>query len=164
MAIAQTIADFLIDHKVDYHVYPHDYSERALEAAERTKLNPRSVAKAVVIATKRQHKRNYCLVVLASDCEVDLNEIRGIAFQDVELACEAELADLFPDCEVGAIPALGEAYGLPTFIDRSITDSSEEIFFEAGDHLELIKISIEHLEELMPYAEFVSISKPHTLN
>ena len=163
MAIAQTIADYLVDHRVDYHVYPHEYSERALETAKCSNLNPRSVAKAVVIATKRHHKRSYCLVVLPSDCAVNLHEIRELAYQDVELASESELAILFPDCEVGAVPALGEAYGLPTFIDEAIVNNSGDIFFEAGDHQELIKIAADQLEQLMPYAEFVSITKHNTL-
>ena len=163
MAIARTIADFLVDHRVDFHVYPHDYCERALDSAKRSNLNPQSVAKGVVIATKRQHKRTYCLVVLPSDRAVNLHELRELAFQEVELATESELATLFPDCEIGAVPALGEAYGLPTFIDETIVENGDDIFFEAGDHQELIKIATDQLEQIMPYAEFVSISKHNTL-
>ena len=159
MAIAQTIANFLVEHRVDYHVYPHDYAERAIDSAKRSNLNPEKVAKAVVIATKRARNRMYCLVVLPSDRAVNLHEIRELTFQDVELASESELAVLFPDCEVGAVPALGEAYGLPTFIDETIVTNSEEIFFEAGDHQELIKIAADRLEQIMPYAELVSVSK-----
>ena len=163
MAIAQTIADFLVDACVDYHVYPHQYAESAIDSARLTKLKPETVAKAVVIATKKHRKRTYCLVVVPADREVDLHNIRDIAYQDVELATESELAVLFPDCEVGAIPALGEAYGLPTFIDKTILASGQEIFFEAGDHQELIKIDAAQLATLMPYAELVSVSKKPTI-
>ncbi|MGR8948084.1 MAG: aminoacyl-tRNA deacylase [Gammaproteobacteria bacterium] len=163
MAIAQTIADFLVNACVDYHVYPHQYAESAIDSARLTKLKPETVAKAVVIATKSHHKRTYCLVVIPADRAVNLHDFREVAFQDVELASESELAVLFPDCEVGAVPALGEAYGLPTFIDETIISRGEEIFFEAGDHQELIRIDAEQLERLMPYAELVSVSKKPTI-
>lgn len=159
MAIAQTIADYLVDHHVDYHVYPHQYSESALDSACATQVRPEKVAKAVVVATKRHYKRSYCLVVLPADRDLDLHEIRDIAQQDVELAKEYELTILFPDCAVGAIPALGEAYGLPTFIDESLIENDEEIFFEAGDHQELIRIDANQLEDLLPYAEYISVGK-----
>lgn len=161
MAIARTIANYLVDHHVDYHVYSHAYSESAYDSACASNLKPASVAKAVVIATKRHYKRTYCVVVLPADRDVDLHEVRDIAFQDVELAKEYELTVLFPDCAVGAIPALGEAYGLPTYIDEAFIDTESDIFFEAGDHQELIRIDTHQLEALLPDAEFVSISKTH---
>jgi Ala-tRNA(Pro) deacylase len=161
MAIAQTIANYLVDHHVDYHVFPHDYAESTFDAACASNMNPHKVAKAVVIATKGHYKRTYCVVVLPADRYVNMHGIRDVANIKVELAKEYELTVLFPDCAVGAIPALGEAYGLPTFIDESIVDSGPGFFFEAGDHQELIRIDVNKLEDLLPMAEFVSVTKRH---
>jgi Ala-tRNA(Pro) deacylase len=57
----------------------------------------------------------------------------------VRLATEEELAQLFPDCEVGAMPPLGTLYGLPVYVDRSLI-RDEEILFEAGTHSEAIRM------------------------
>jgi Ala-tRNA(Pro) deacylase len=57
----------------------------------------------------------------------------------VRLATEEELRRLFPDCEVGAMPPLGTLYGLPVYVDRSLTDD-EQIVFEAGTHSDAIRM------------------------
>ena len=51
----------------------------------------------------------------------------------------ATYADLFPDCEVGAMPPLGTLYGLSVYVDRSLT-GDEEIVFEGGTHSEAIRM------------------------
>ena len=40
---------------------------------------------------------------------------------------------LFKDCEFGAVPPLGLAYGMSTVIDDCLSEQPE-IYFEAGDH------------------------------
>ena len=40
---------------------------------------------------------------------------------------------LFDDCEFGAVPPVGAAYGLPVLLDESL-DGASELHFEAGDH------------------------------
>ena len=43
----------------------------------------------------------------------------------------------FQDCDVGAVPALSNAYGLDVIWDEQLTNASE-IYIEAGDHENLI--------------------------
>ena len=57
----------------------------------------------------------------------------------LRLATEAELKDLFEDCELGAIPPFGPAYGMETVWDESL-ENIPEVYVEAGDHEELIRI------------------------
>ena len=45
----------------------------------------------------------------------------------------------FPDCQPGALPPFGAAYGLPTLVDRSL-ETLPVIFFEAGDHETLVRM------------------------
>jgi Ala-tRNA(Pro) deacylase len=61
---------------------------------------------------------------------------------------ESELGSLFADCEIGALPAIGPAYGMETFIDDTIAEQPD-IYFEAGDHEQLIHVSAEAFETLM---------------
>jgi Ala-tRNA(Pro) deacylase len=57
----------------------------------------------------------------------------------VWLATEEEIKYLFPDCEVGAMPPFGNLYGLPVYVDQSLTED-EEIVFQAGTHSEAIRM------------------------
>jgi len=68
-----------------------------------------------------------------------------------------DLAIMFPDCELGAVPALGPAYKLDTVVDESLR-GQEEIYFEAGDHEELIRVSGGDFESLLQDADFLSCS------
>jgi Ala-tRNA(Pro) deacylase len=69
----------------------------------------------------------------------------------LRLATEKELPTLFGDCELGAIPPVGLAYGMTTVIDDSLTDQPE-IYFEAGDHEKLIRMNREDFMALMGHA------------
>ena len=68
----------------------------------------------------------------------------------LRMATEVELTELFPECESGAIPALGNMYGLEVWIDRSLT-LNEKLLFKAGSHTETI---------LMYYSDFDKLAGP----
>ena len=55
---------------------------------------------------------------------------------------------MFADCEVGALPAMGPAYGLETVVDDVLSEQPD-IYFEAGDHEQLIHVSAETFHILM---------------
>ena len=78
--------------------------------------------------------------------------------EPLELAKEYELTLLFPDCAVGAVPVLGSAYGLRTIVDESIKSRWDDVFFEAGDHEELIRVSSDQFRRLMTDAQCASFS------
>jgi Ala-tRNA(Pro) deacylase len=63
----------------------------------------------------------------------------------VRLATEAEFASLFPDCELGAMPPLGELYGLPVYVDESLS-VDKEIIFSAGTHRDAIRMNYRRLK------------------
>jgi len=159
MPIANTISDFLIDRDIDYHVFPHPYAETATESARAAHIEPRRIAKAVVLATKGNRHRKYRIAVLPATHDIDVEEIGHITHERLELAKEYELTVLFPDCATGAVPIFGEPYGLQTIVDESLKTSGENIFFEAGDHEELIRVSADQFERLMADAEFGAFSR-----
>ena len=61
---------------------------------------------------------------------------------------EAELKILFDDCEQGAVPALGQVYGLPVIWDKSL-EGLTSIYFESGDHQNLIRVDHGSFMQLM---------------
>jgi Ala-tRNA(Pro) deacylase len=75
----------------------------------------------------------------------------------VSMATEEEIATLFPDCEIGAIPPVGAAYGLETVVDDSF-DRVSDIYFEAGDHRSLVHISDKEFHNLMMDCRYCHIS------
>jgi Ala-tRNA(Pro) deacylase len=69
----------------------------------------------------------------------------------VSLASEQEVGRLFPDCELGAIPAIGWAYGLDVIVDDRLATQGE-IWFEAGDHRSLIEVGGDQFRRLLEAA------------
>ena len=73
------------------------------------------------------------------------------------LAVEQDVAELFRDCDPGAIPPLGAAYGVKTLVDDSLVNQPD-VYFEAGDHEDLIHVDHAQFSELMSGAEHGIIS------
>ncbi len=78
----------------------------------------------------------------------------------LRLASEDEISRLFADCEPGAIPPLGAAYGMRTVMDDSLADP-QEIYFEAGDHEMLIQMSRDDFLRLMEEASHTRFGVHH---
>lgn len=74
------------------------------------------------------------------------------------LATEAEVGEIFDDCELGAVPPVGEAYGIDVMLDNSLNDCPD-VYFEGGDHVHLVHVSGEDFRQLMPRAIHASFAK-----
>ena len=66
----------------------------------------------------------------------------------VELATEEEISELFPDCDLGAVPPVPEAYAVDAFVDESF-DTQPDIYLEGGDHRSLVHMSGEAFRSIM---------------
>jgi Ala-tRNA(Pro) deacylase len=80
---------------------------------------------------------------------VDLDEIGyllGVAH--IRLATEDELADLFPDCELGAMPPFGDAFNMPVLVDRALA-GNKFIVFNIGSHTDAVRMRFEEYRRLM---------------
>jgi len=82
----------------------------------------------------------FVMTVLPASWNVDLNRLRDIfPIRHLRLARESQITGQFPDCEGGAVPPFGTLYGLPVYVDRSVTED-EEIVFQAGTHSDAIRM------------------------
>jgi Ala-tRNA(Pro) deacylase len=95
-----------------------------------------------------EDENGYLMVVVPSNRRVDLGELHRIMNRNLGLATEGELTNLFADCDVGALPPIGPAYGIETLVDDAIAEQPD-IFFEAGDHEQLIHVSAEGFNVLL---------------
>ena len=130
MPLLEKLRDFLEANLAEYShtVHPTAYTAREVATAEH--LPAREIAKTVVILGDG----GFRMLVVPANRLVDFREVRtALGLSNVRMATEYELGNLFPDCEVGAMPPVGSLYGLPVFIDASLL-SEEVIAFNAGTH------------------------------
>ena len=152
MTIASRVAEYLSEQDADFDVVRHPHSSTSMESAQLAHVPGDCIAKSVVL----EDDRGYLLAVLPASCKVDLGELHRQTNRNLGLATEYELGALFEDCEPGAVPPFGPVYEMDTIIDDSLAEQSD-IYFEAGDHEQLIHVSAETFEMLMgdvQYSEF----------
>lgn len=144
MAVAETVQRYLVQHSVDYDLMPHPHTGSSHETAEAAHVREDHIAKAVVV----KDADGYAMVVVPASNWIEMGHLRTELNRDFHLATEEELASLFGDCETGAVPPLGPAYGMETFLDQSLS-SLANVYFEAGDHEELIHTRGEDFQALL---------------
>lgn len=136
MSISVTLNDYLMRKAGNYELIRHSFSEHMVEAAWSSHLPVREVVKAVVL----KDKDNYMLAAIPATNKVMLSRIQQMLGRKVQLAHEEELVQLFDDCSEGAIPPLGDAFGMEMIWDDSLADDND-IYFEAGDHRHLVHLT-----------------------
>ena len=144
MAIATTVSNYLAEHDVAYDVLTHPHTATSGESAEAAHVPGARLAKSVVL----EDDHGYLMVVLPSNRQVNLGELHRQLNRNLGLATEGELGSLFSDCEIGALPAVGPAYGMETLVDDALAEQSD-IYFEAGDHEQLIHVTAETFQSLL---------------
>ena len=138
MPILRKLQEFLEQNQVAYThtVHPLAYTAREVAAAEH--VPAREVAKTVIFLSEH----GYGMAVLAGDTVVDLEQLRlDLALSRLRLATEAELADLFPPCDLGAMPPFGNLFGLPVYVDSRLA-GEDMITFNAGTHRDVIHMHL----------------------
>ncbi len=144
MGIAITLENYLAQRGVDYDVVTHTRTPSASRSAQAAHVSGERVAKTVVL----HDAEGYVLAVLPATHRLELDAVQQLLERRLSLATEGEIADLFGDCDLGAIPPVGAAYGLDVVVDDSLV-GQPEIYFEAGDHTSLVHVDARHFDGLM---------------
>jgi len=141
------LRDFLDAEGVKYVTVSHSVAYTAQEIAARAHVRGKSLAKTVVVKLDGE----VAMAVLPATFKVDFDLLKEASGADeVELASEKELKNMFPDCELGAMPPFGNLYGFDVYVAKTLAQN-DEIAFNAGSHTELIKL---------PYADFERLVEP----
>jgi Ala-tRNA(Pro) deacylase len=135
MAIAPTLQRYLDQH-VSYEVIPHEPTLSSMRTAEICHISGKRLAKVVVL----RRNSGYMLAVVPASHHVRLSDLSDQLGEEVDLAAEGEIERLFGDCARGAIPPVGDCYGLDVIVDDSI-ESQPDVYFEGGDHATLIHLT-----------------------
>jgi Ala-tRNA(Pro) deacylase len=142
---AKRLKEFLDSHKVKYVTLTHSTAYTAQEVASLAHIRGEEFAKSVIVKIDGA----MVMAVLPASYHVDLPLLKAAAQgKKIALASETDFRDRFPECETGAMPPFGQLYGMPVFVDESLT-RDKEIAFNAGTHHELIRLSYEDFARLV---------------
>jgi Ala-tRNA(Pro) deacylase len=144
MTIPASIQDYLVRQGVQYETIVHSPARNASYTAQAARVPGDQLAKGVIL----EDESGYLMAIIPASHRLDLQAIDRELSRELVLASEHELVDLFEDCEPGAIPPLGQVYGIDMVVDRNLADVPD-VYFEAGDHVSLIHVSGQDFRRLM---------------
>ncbi len=156
MSIAPRLQRFMEQNGIEYEILPHDKEVVATKIAQAAHISGNALAKGVLL--KSDH--GYMMAVVPASHHVDLQELSHRAHERLGLATEAEACRIFDDCDAGAVPACGNAYGMPMIID-SCLDEQDDLYLEAGDHRNLLHIDRQGFAKLTADSDHARISRPN---
>ena len=147
MALNASIVALLKRERIPYTCFRHSPAYTAQEEAAVSHVLGRYWAKVVICIADDQPVQ----AVLPAHHTVDLEQLRALANAEVlRLAREEEIAELYPDYEVGAMPPFGSVHGHRVFIDHCLV-GEPELVFNAGTHTEAL---------CMHYGDIAELAKP----
>jgi Ala-tRNA(Pro) deacylase len=153
MPLLEKLRVFLDTNHVEYKHTVHPIAYTACQVASAEHLPTREVAKAVVILGDNE----YHLVVVPANRLVDFHEVRiALGLKHARMATEEELSRLFPDCEVGAMPPMGNLYAIPVYLDSGLA-SEEMIAFNGGTHRDVVHMKTADFRKLV-HPQVVSLA------
>lgn len=135
MTMASTVKSYIEGRGVAYELINHPVTGSSHETAEATHIDEEHLAKAVIV----QDNGGTVMAVVPGSAWVALSALGKELSRELELSEEEQAARQFPDCDAGAIPPLGPAYGMETVLDEALV-SLAYVYLESGDHRTLIKV------------------------
>jgi Ala-tRNA(Pro) deacylase len=139
------LQEFLDKHHVKYVTIRHSPAYTAQEVAASAHIPGKEVAKTVMVKLDGR----LAMTVLPASYHVDFERLKNAAgVSHAELASEQVFRDMFPECDVGAMPPFGNLYGMEVFVAENLAED-EEIAFNAGTHTELMRLAYRDFARLV---------------
>lgn len=149
--VPQALEEYLQKSNVWYEVRHHPPTMTAEELAQRENVDGHHVAKTVIM----RENSHYYMMVLPASYFVDIREARRLTgHPNLHFASEGELRQIFQDCELGAMPPMGELYHMPVYAESDLSQD-DEIEFNAGTHEDAIR---------MKYADWEKVTHPQKVH
>jgi Ala-tRNA(Pro) deacylase len=137
------LKEFLDGQGVKYVSINHSPAYTAQEIAASAHVRGRELAKTVMVTLDGR----MAMAVLPASRKLSFDLLRqAAAAESVQLASERAFCDMFPGCEVGAMPPFGNLYGVEVYVSKLL---DEEIAFNAGSHTELIRLAYGDFQRLV---------------
>lgn len=147
MKCRERMEQYLQENGVPFEVMAHRQAFTMQEVAAALHVSGKQVAKVVVVSADGK----MVILVIPAPYRLNLAKVRALLdARKVSLAKEEAFADLFPDCETGAMPPFGNLYGVPVYVDQALAEQAN-IVFRIGTYRQTIKIA---------YADFARLAQP----
>ncbi len=141
----QKLREFLDSHRIKYIAIDHSPVYTAREVAASTLVPRREFAKTVMVKLDG----DIAMAVVPASRHVNLDTLATTAGAvNAALATEQEFQQLFPGCEVGAMPPFGNLYGMDTYVDEMLKED-DDITFNAGTHTQVVRLAFEDFAKLV---------------
>jgi Ala-tRNA(Pro) deacylase len=145
MAIASRLKWFLDVNRVRYDVLGGPE-----EAAVPDRLR--------VVSRLFHDARGYVMVVHPASRQIAMAALEELAGRPLHAARDSETRDIFFDCQRGAIPPLGPAYGIPTIVDDSLPVDGD-VYFSGGVESDWVHMDGAAFQDLVADAPHGPVSR-----
>ena len=135
---------FLDESGVKYTTIQHSRACTAQEIAELSHIPGKELAKTVMVLIAGQ----VAMAIVPASHLVDFKCLSDVAGTPVDLADEGDFVELFPNCDVGAMPPFGNLYDMPVYVSEPLAED-EFIAFSAGSHAEVIRLEYADFQQLV---------------
>jgi Ala-tRNA(Pro) deacylase len=151
MSVLKRLKEYLDENDIRYISIDHSPAYTGQKLAEAVHISGKEIAKTVILKAGG----SYMMAVLPASRKINFDYLEEqIAAKGLRLAQEDEIKDLFPDCEVGAMPPFGNFYDIPVYAASALSED-EEIVFNAGTHTDAIRMS---------YNDYIRLVDPNIVN
>jgi len=155
MGIALTLRQYLNRSGIDYEVLSHQHTTSSLATAHAALVPAGCLAKPVIL----EDDGGFLMAVIPANCRLELGQVHRLLHRPLGLATEQAVTALFRDCEAGAVPAVGSAYGMEMLVDDSLV-KQPDVYIEGGNHRELLHMRNREFRRLLSTARHGPISHP----
>jgi Ala-tRNA(Pro) deacylase len=153
MTISATLQQYLSKQGIPYELVPHPHTVTSMNAASAARVSAAKIAKPVIL----EDENGYLMAVVPAHHHVKISEVNKVLGRKMGLATEPELGTLFSDCELGAVPPVGQAFGMETIVDDCLGECPD-LYLEAGDHEDFIHLQAAAYRKLMSQVAHARIS------
>jgi Ala-tRNA(Pro) deacylase len=151
MSVLNKLKEYLDENNIRYMIIYHSPAYTGQELAESVHISGKEIAKTVILKAGG----GYLMAVLPASWKINFDYLEEqVAAKGLRLADEDEIKDLFPDCEVGAMPPFGNIYDMPVYAASALSED-DEIIFNAGTHTDAIRMS---------YNDYIRLVGPNVVN
>lgn len=154
MSCATTIQRYLREQHIPYDTMHHPMAPTSMGTAVTCAVPPERLAKAVMLADGK----GSALMAVLPAYQLKLKRLRALTGRKLHMVSEPEFVQVFGDCQPGAIPPLGMAYGVETVWDDSLAKHAD-MYLEAGDHETVLHVRGSDFVNIMGNAQHGSFSR-----
>jgi Ala-tRNA(Pro) deacylase len=133
--LTKRISDLLTEHHIPFRTFQHTPVRTSEEAAAlRPDFTLHQGAKALIVRAKGPDNAPFfVMLVFPADLKFDSKKVKSaIDAKSVSFATEEEVSRITDGVQIGGVPPFGNLFGLPVYVDESLS-SNDEIIFNAGD-------------------------------